>query len=1156
MQTEESAGSPSGSLTQRQHYARADLELMLRRELLGPADGETEELSSRERPTLRYLLGRLAPAFTVVPADEDEGAADAGGADDEDSDTGYASPIAMSMNPSSIGLSFVTEPSVEQLEITLRWGRYHLEEVEREGSDGAGGKERIYRRQQQEYTVTLNLNGLHEPVELEAGVKAEFLVRPYADGRSAASVFLVNRAEPSDPGRPDDDEWLFQPEISVRGADKGPTFAARRLEDVAWTDDPDLIGNELLYWNRPEYAVGHGCAVKWTAPAGTREPATEVRTDVLPTYELPRVDPRESDNPGLDMHKLGGAGAEGVPGPRLRDYLKPLAGDYLAWIEQHLSDELLPNVPPKLQEEAASHIEAAQIAHKRMLDGIELVATDDVARRAFCFANRAMALQRERSVRALARRRGEAPHLPVRTRWRPFQLAFILLNLPALCDRGHPDRNVGDLLWFPTGGGKTEAYLGLTAFALGHRRLRPPLPGYNNSAGVTVLMRYTLRLLTIQQFQRATTLICACEHLRITERQWGGERFSIGLWVGQSATPNSYSDPQNDRGAKEALNRLANGLPPRQDGGNPVQLLYCPWCGERLTRRVRGLSLEQPIPGTYVADDDTQRVDVICPNEECDFSSASEGLPVHVVDEQLYHHVPSLVIATVDKFARMPFNGRTQALFGRVQRYCPRHGFLTPGDHPTSSHRATRSARASTVDTVTNLEPPDLIIQDELHLISGPLGTLVGLYETAVDLLSSVSVNGARVGPKVIASTATVRRADRQVGALFQRRLAVFPPPGIDASDSWFATETPLKKEPGRLYMGIFAPGKSVKTALVRVYAAILSRARALLDADAQAADPYMTLVGYFNSLRELGGALRLIEDDVPSRINVLHRRDKETWPSRTLFEREELTSNKRAEEIPKIIDKLERRFTSEPPSAGQYPVDTIMASNMISVGVDIDRLGLMVVNGQPKTTAEYIQATSRIGRQSPGLVVTVYNWTRPRDISHYEKFRAYHGSLYRFVEATSVTPFSARARDKGLEGVFTAAVRLGDPVLSGEQDAARFTPDIAWVKEVVEVITARAAAIGEPSGEVGTQTREELVADMDRWSSAAAPDMLAYSRRGISPKAREANPEKRNLLDSQEDRWKNGVFTAPGSLREVESEVAVYLLDHGLAGNEGAEIE
>jgi len=1135
-------------LTRRQRDARTDLTEAFRSELLGPAGGEDEELTSRERPALRYLIGRLAPAGTAVAAEEDEGAADAG-ADDDDADTGYASPIMMAMNPSSIGLSFLIEPGVDRLEVTLRWGRYEPEDREEEGRDGKLRKHKVHCRNQHEHVVQLDLSTSPLPIALEPGVRAEFLVRRRPDGRTAASAFLVNRIESRSPERPEDDEWLFQPEVSVRSMDGQPVFAARRLEDVAWTEDADILASELLYWKRPEYAVGHGCAAEWIAPEETRASATEVRTEVLPTYELARVDPRESDDPGLDMRTLGSSGPDGMPGTRLRELLTPLAQNYRTWIADRLRGELQPHVPSELKEQALDHVDACDTALQRMIEGIELVAGDQAVREAFCFANRAMALQRDRSVKALARRRGEPTPAAVQARWRPFQLAFILLNLPAMVDRQHPHREVADLLWFPTGGGKTEAYLGLTAFALAHRRLRDPIEGHRNDVGVTVLMRYTLRLLTVQQFQRATALICACEYLRDTEGVWGEQRFSIGLWVGRSATPNLYSDPQGERGAKQALERLANGHLPRRDGGSPVQLLYCPWCGANLTHKEPGFSIERPVPGTYVPDDDAARVDIYCADEDCYFSPVtSDGIPAHTVDEQLYRHIPSLVIATVDKFAQMPFNGRTQALFGRVQRLCSRHGYITAGEKEhANSHYASKSAPAATVVGAGPVEPPDLIIQDELHLISGPLGTLVGLYETAVDVLSSVVQDGHRAGPKVVASTATIRRSEQQIGALFRRRVAVFPAPGIESTDSWFGTEVPRDEEPGRLYMGVSAPGKSVKTALVRVYAALLSRAKALHDADAQVGDPYMTLVGYFNSLRELGGALRLIEDDVPGRIRVLNRRDTATWPVRTLFEREELTSNKRAEEVPKILDKLERRFTADRPKAGEYPIDSILASNMISAGVDIDRLGLMVVNGQPKTTAEYIQATSRIGRQPPGLVVTVFNWTRPRDISHYERFRSYHGSLYRFVEATSVTPFSSRARDKGLEGILTALVRLGDSALTGEQDAAKFDPANPWVKEAVELIAKRAGSVTS-SAEVAAETREEVLADLDRWSNVAEPDKLCYSRCGLGPKAKETSPTKRYLLDSQEDRVQEGVFEAPGSLREVESEIHVYLLDAELA--------
>lgn len=1126
-------------LTKRQSDARTALVDALRVELLGPSGGKEEVLSSRERPTLRYLMGRLAPAGTEVSPEEDEGAADAEPGD-EDADTGYASPISMAMNPSSIGLSFVAEHGVATVDLTMRWGTYEPETSQELGVDGKVHQKKVFRRSQHERTVTLELASPKRREELEPGVYGEFLVRRLPDGRSAVSAFLVNRMHSASPERPEDNEWLFQPEVIVRGEKGQPSFAPRRLEGAV-ADDADFIANELLYWNRPEYAVGHGCAAEWVAPEGERVSATEVRTDVLPAYELAKVDPRSSDAPGLDMKVLGGSDAEGVQAHRLQRLLMPLVDDYGNWIEHRQRRQLLPEVPRSLAGQARDHISACETARTRMREGIELLGTDDRARRAFCFANRAMALQRQRSIISLARRRGEPDPKTVETRWRPFQLAFILINLPPMVDRSHKHRDVADLLWFPTGGGKTEAYLGLTAFALAHRRLREPVKGYESRAGVTVLMRYTLRLLTVQQFQRATALICACEYLRDVERVWGAERFSIGLWVGKSATPNAYSEPQEDSGAKEALERLASGQYPRRGSGSPVQLLTCPWCGTRLTEKDAGSGVETPVAGTYEANDDTQTVDIFCANRACYFYE--DSIPAHTVDQQVYRHVPSLVIATVDKFAQMPFKGQIQALFGRVDRYCPRHGFLTAGEKHEKGHYATKSAQETKVVSAQALEPPDLIIQDELHLISGPLGTLVGLYEAAVDLLSSVELPNGPIGPKVVASTATIRRSERQIGSLFARKVAVFPPPGIEATDSWFGSETSRDEEPGRLYLGVFAPGKSVKTALVRVYAALLSQAKRLHDTDSIVADPYMTLVGYFNSLRELGGALRLVEDDVNGRMKVLNNRDSSVWPMRFLYEREELTSNKRAEEIPRILDKLERRFGAERPKPGEYPVDTVLASNMISVGVDIDRLGLMVVNGQPKTTAEYIQATSRIGRQSPGLVVTVYNWTRPRDISHYERFRSYHGTLYRFVEATSVTPFSSRARDRGLEGVLTALLRLGDPSLNGEQDAANLDPTTPWVREVVDFLSRRAEHCAGNT-EVGMNTRHEILAKLDRWVNVAEANRLCYSRRGLGAKAKVNNPDKRYLIDSQEDRNREGTFVAPGSLREVESELHVHLLD------------
>jgi hypothetical protein len=1118
---------------------RRDLLDSLRLELLGPSE-PTEELY--ERPTLRYLMGRLAPAGTEVSAEEDEGDADTA-SDSDESDGGPSAPTVLAMNPSSIGLSVVVAEGVGQLEIVARWGQYQEEQEGQSAADGGDGGEgpksggrkrsrRVYRREPVEHTLTVDLSGpKHHPLDL--GIAIEHEVRLIDDGRRAVSVFLVNRREASDPIRPPDPEWIFQPELELSGVDGAEVFGPRVLIEGAMGEDPDLRSAELVYWSQPEYAVGHGCAVDWDPPTA-RQPIQRVRTSMLPAYELPRVDPRE-DAPGvLDMRQLGGDGPDGVHGDELGRMLRPLASAYTAWIgelETGLLEKLKKEIDQQLKDTAWDHLERARIAAERIEEGIQLLERDELVRRAFCFANRAMALQRERSVISLARRRGQREPWPaqVRTQWRPFQMAFILLNLPSVAVRDHRDRTIADLLWFPTGGGKTEAYLGLTAFTLAYRRIRPPIDGYRSDVGVAVLMRYTLRLLTLQQFQRATTLICACDRLRRDEGpEWGGQPFSIGLWVGQSATPNTYSDPQWELGAKEALSRLGNGA--RVKAGSPVQLVSCPWCGAKLDHT------------NYRADDDYERVLATCSNDDCEYAPTgpSRGLPIHIVDDEVYRHVPSLVIATVDKFARMPWKGQIQALFGRVERHCPRHGFLSAAEsNHANSHRASASTPAVQVATTAPLEPPDLIIQDELHLISGPLGTLVGIYETAIDLLSSARVDGKLLPPKVIASTATIRRADSQVSALFQRNVQIFPPQGLDSRDSWFGKEVAVTpSDPGRLYVGVYAPGKSVKTALVRVYAGLLSRARALADQYADSADPFMTLVGYFNSLRELGGALRLVEDDIPGRIGVLNRRDGGRWARRILFERQELTSNKKAEEVPEVLAKLERPFTDEKPESGKYPVDTVLASNMISVGVDIDRLGLMVVNGQPKTTAEYIQATSRVGRGVPGIVLTVYNWTRPRDISHYERFRSYHQMLYRFVEPTSVTPFSSRARDRALDGVFAGLVRLGDTSLTREEGADAYAPTNPWVTEVVNLIAARAEGVAGGDGTLAETTRQELMSRSDVWAKAANDWDLRYTRRGLGPRP----PDDRRYLLGSAEEDDDGFFAAPGSLREVEGEVHVYL--------------
>ena len=799
---------------------------------------------------------------------------------------------------------------------------------------------------------------------------------------------------------------------------------------------------------------------------------------------------------------------------------------YETWIEEREveADTVLP--PDRTV--AVEHVQAQRRSLERMRAGLTAIAEDENAFRSFKFANRAMAMQRRASIRVLRKRRGEEPldDSAVPAEWRPFQLGFILQAITGLVYPDRDDREVADLLWYPTGGGKTEAYLGLTAFTFALRRRWRVRDGYDFSRGTAVIMRYTLRLLTIQQFQRALALTCACEIIRReAPDQWGDTPFTIGLWVGQSVTPNQYVD------SKDALERLSSGETVWE--GSPYQLLFCPWCGDDL------------LPRNYETDDELQRTHITCLAADCAFgaSRSEHGLPALVVDAEISRHPPSLLLATVDKFAQMAWNGRVRTLFRKGRPRMPAawgssvHRSSTPRSHRGSASRPAAQVR----DLDQPLAPPDLIIQDELHLISGPLGSLVGIYESVVDGLATRRHDSGSIRPKIVASTATVRRARSQLRALFDRDTDIFPPLGLDAGDSFFAVEN--RKDSGRLYVGVFGPGKSIKTTLVRTYSALLSRARfefdeaVAVDPDDVEADAYMTLVGYFNSLRELGGTLRLLDDDVPARLRVL--RNRGFGPNRILYEKDrELTSRRRSSEITSTLKALDRTFHNVEP--GSYPIDVLLASNMISVGVDIDRLGLMVVSAQPKTSAEYIQATSRVGRQHPGLVIEVYNWVRPRDISHYERFVHYHDTFYRHVEATSVTPFSERARDRALPGVLASYIRQGVSGLAGPENAAdRFDEDDPLVDAIIKELAARAGRVAERD-EVLPDTEVQLRSLIDQWTAAVrAEPELVYSSRGLGKQ----QDQRAVLLRRMEAESGCGMWPVAGSLREVENEVDVILL-------------
>ncbi|HEY9474042.1 MAG TPA: DISARM system helicase DrmA, partial [Mycobacteriales bacterium] len=929
---------------------RDELVELVLRDLHGPLDGPEEDFDAD--PVERYPLGRLAPAGTVVEPETLDDIAEAESPDPAEGDPEPTGPNVASLFPSAIGLTARVAAGVGELVVTAEWGRY-----ERVASDSPVGPPRVWRRVPMCGRAVVRLaEGLLPAVPLspdQPGVVVRGRARRHAD-TWLVSLFLVNAQHGEHTAK---SAWLFQTSLSVTGPEPAASThdqdrTARpaavflpRDETVSGGDASDRAEQRRLamaYRFHPEFAVGHATAVHPETDPGDPMRAWRVSTVAAPRYELPATDtPDPVRDPDLseladvvvDMARL----AELADGPpdTLTAALTPLVRGYRHWIEAQAATA---NEPGRhlagYQDEATDALEAARRAARRIESGIAVLASDPRARRAFGFANRAMALQRVHTMAAERRRKDPELGLdvvlaeidrPENRSWRPFQLAFILLNLPSLADPRHPERDVdqaravADLLWFPTGGGKTEAYLGLTAFTLAARRLSPPLGGLNPAGGVGVLMRYTLRLLTIQQFQRAATLICAAEALRRDDAAtWGDTPFRLGLWVGGQVTPNRTdvaADWESDirRGRGRGAGR-----------SSPHQLTSCPWCGTAIDAG-RDITVNKT----------RRRTLVVCPDVFCPFGAGSadrEGLPVVVVDEEIYRLLPGLVIATVDKFAQLPWKGETSALFGRVTGRCERHGYITDDllgtDWEATSHPARNGEPAARLVPAGALRPPDLIIQDELHLISGPLGSLTGLYEAAVDRLCTWEPErGSPVRPKVIASTATVRRAPHQIGALFHRRTEVFPPPGLDASDSFFARQRPTTgpgAAPGRLYVGICSHGVRTKSTLIRAYVSVLGAAQRLHEKYGanEITDPYMTLVGYFNSLRELGGMRRLVEDDVTTR---LARADQRGLSRRYDPMLAELTSRLSSADIPKILDHLAVPFA--PRVAGQRrPLDVLLA--------------------------------------------------------------------------------------------------------------------------------------------------------------------------------------------------------------------------------------
>ena len=1189
--------------------ARKRLVAWLRRQLIGPA-GEGRLGTS---PLDRYPTGVLHPVDPPVsgidPASAGGGGSEPALLDDEEDTTpadgeseerSFARPARRRryVPPSSVGFSCFVRGEV-RLAITCSAAVYGGVEQQDEAEAGRfQDRDEAGRFLPGEYartplperTVTWSsataFGGSGGALwEGRAGVDVR--ARPHRDGL-IVTVTLCNREEldPDVPPRLKTRDRvaksLFETELScvVEGGE---------LVDYPRVDPSLLTGEEqeleLQYREQRIYALGHGAAASWDVRPG-RE--ARIRSDFMPEAEVPMMTvdtggddavlrlSRLAEAPTADgPEQLAGAEAPTADGPEqlagadaptadeperfagveaptadgpeqsagadapmtdgpeqladadapvtdeperftgadasMTDALERFVAGYADWIagQQRTASEL-PSHGERATADRICH--RMNVALDRMRGCVEMLRTDPLAAESFRWANRAMLDQMVQARRVQPDQAGGREAEPGQYRWRPFQLAFLLTVMGSAIREEDEFRDVLDLIWFPTGGGKTEAYLGLIAFLIVWRRLKHPASG----GGTVAFMRYTLRLLTRQQFERAARMVCALELLRRRHPERLGEApIDAGIWVGGEISPNRY-----DR-AGEIVEEIRAGKP-----GAQYRLLMerCPWCGTPFDAE-RG----------YRATEDEFHFH--CTDPGCDFGADPRPLPCNVVDEALYDHPPSLLIGTIDKFARVAWEERTGAFFGAGS-----------GSRPPS-------------------RPPELVIQDELHLITGPLGSVAGLYEAGLDTL--LVRRGVR--PKYVASTATIRMAREQVQRLYARDLAVFPPPGLSHDDTYFARTD--RERPGRLYVGYLAPLLDKQHCMAPLAAVLLTAPRVLFDEDTDREallDAWWTQVVYHGSLKGVGSSHNAFVTDVRdfgrrlahefreardtgsghAAPDALHEApegtpalpafagqssgpdapggESEGVPERFRNPRiAQLTSRRTARENAETFQQLAMRQGDD-----ETCLDAVLATNMVSVGLDVARLALMIVNGQPLTTAEYIQATSRVGRADvPGLVVANYHRHQARSLSHYESFRPYHESFYRFVEPGSVTPYTWQVRTRALHAALVIALRHVCTDLRSNTSAGHFDQDAPEVRAVIAELKRRCERAAAEPGQ-GRATASHIDRLAGQWHDEARRCEQERRQLGYQAPARERNAD-RLLYTHGESR--PGLWATLHSMRNVE---------------------
>lgn len=901
---------------------------------------------------------------------------------------------------------------------------------------------RVWKRKDLQITEKVVLENTTKPTLLNIGgeiykdTKVGYNIKVYpASNSNYVKVQIVNLSEKhpsnrfSNKSEPLNKKCLFQTVISIKseGITEYKDHTLSTYYPDAELEDKEAEEIEFIYRNVNSYAVGHNCSAKWN------ENHTIAETTFLPEQNIKDVINEFDDNSLDDCLDIKNLSNWGLPKETVISNLKRFVKSYKEWIEKQEKEV---NKLNRTENEIANRLLDRQKENFNRLNFNVDLLNDDKVYRAFQIANTAMLIQlivsNDKRLGKVEKEISEfdtelnfdnleffknydsKKELDFIPKYRPFQLAFFILSLEEVANpERRQQKNTVDLIWFPTGGGKTEAYLVVTAFTIAYRRINNDI----NFAGTSVIMRYTLRLLTAQQFERASRLISSLEFLRKQKdfktdlKDGEGNEITIGLWVGQASTPNDIE------GVNYLLKKMELEADKKDCKGDPsifneFQISSCPWCG------TKSISKEKISSGKEVwkYGFKPKKSDFIihCLNKKCTFH---KRLPIQVVDEVLYQNPPTLLFGTVDKFAMLAWQENA-------------HNFF----------------KANSDEGL----PPDLIIQDELHLLNGPLGSVTGLFESTIELLCTK--NG--IGPKIISSTATTRNTDLQIKRLYgNRKVNVFPPSGINYDNSFFAKES---KESKRRYIGFMPTGKTaIDTQLQLLAHLLVSRLEVYKNLETKSrADNYWTIVSYYNSLKDVGKIYNKVGDEVSNFTSTLQYRLSQLFqpfdeysfnfygiPGRT----EELTSRVESAKIKSVLKEIEKPFDESKLVTREKGlkyltdvVDFVLATNMISVGIDISRLNIMVLNGMPKNIAEYIQASSRVGRKTKGLAITLLDPNRAREKSYFEHFINFHSAFYKCVEPISITPFTENTIDKMLTTAFVAYIRNKIPAMA-KDDAARY---------------------------------------------------------------------------------------------------------------------